>query len=627
MLTRYTRALLFSYAVATALVAVLLCGSAWLALHYLTDLTNANRHNLAEVLIENEQDSLARLVTSESWWDDLIQHGLRERDPKWLETNYNQSYLADLRVDGLSILDGRDQPVHEVGETALSAMLPADLLGSMLTPVHQAELSESFTTSGLVTHQDRLVLVTAAAIKPVEIPPESISPDLRGTLLLWRELDRAALDHLAQHFGIPGLTFDGPGLEAAGVAQDDEYLALHDPLGRRIGSLRWSTADVLPTLLSATRWMLVLVLAFVVVSVVVFWLLVGILRQLGHETLRGERQARLLKARSLALERLARGETLDAVLSGLATSIEAVLPETRCLILETGEDRQIVRAAAARQAMAGSHGLLQAMMVDPAQRALEERFFRGDDLLNGAVADHPHLGPWLQRFGFGTVNRFSAMPVRNADHEVIGGIMLFTPLPEPFDAAALEQAHAAAQVVAVALERRQAEARLEALAYRDALTGLMNRTLFLRMAEHMLREHRRRAAMMALLFIDLDHFKEVNDSHGHATGDRLLVEVAGRLQSEVRESDLACRYAGDEFVVALADLGTAEALEDLVGRLHAHLSRPLRIEACSLQVGASIGVALAQPDDTLASLLERADQAMYDAKQAGRAGVRGLALH
>ena len=78
---------------------------------------------------------------------------------------------------------------------------------------------------------------------------------------------------------------------------------------------------------------------------------------------------------------------------------------------------------------------------------------------------------------------------------------------------------------------------------------------------------------------------------------------------------------------ALADLGTAEALEDLVGRLHAHLSRPLRIEACSLQVGASIGVALAQPDDTLASLLERADQAMYDAKQAGRAGVRGLALH
>ena len=123
------------------------------------------------------------------------------------------------------------------------------------------------------------------------------------------------------------------------------------------------------------------------------------------------------------------------------------------------------------------------------------------------------------------------------------------------------------------------------------------------------------------------NFKDGNDSHGHATADRLLIEVARRLQSEVRESDLACRYAGDEFVVALADLGNTEALEELVARLHAQLSRPLPIDDGFLPVGASIGVALMQPDDTLASLLERADQAMYDAKQAGRAGIRGLAQH
>jgi diguanylate cyclase (GGDEF)-like protein len=162
-------------------------------------------------------------------------------------------------------------------------------------------------------------------------------------------------------------------------------------------------------------------------------------------------------------------------------------------------------------------------------------------------------------------------------------------------------------------------AQVSQLAYRDPLTGLPNRALLLdRLAQAMARADRD-AGRVAVLLLDLDRFKEVNDRLGHACGDRLLRSVAERFVRAVRDSDTVGRYGGDEFVVVLSDVEGAQAVERVASALRACLGPPMRVGGHAVQVGASIGVAL-YPDDgrSAAALLELADARMYRDKAASR---------
>jgi diguanylate cyclase (GGDEF)-like protein/PAS domain S-box-containing protein len=176
-------------------------------------------------------------------------------------------------------------------------------------------------------------------------------------------------------------------------------------------------------------------------------------------------------------------------------------------------------------------------------------------------------------------------------------------------------------------ERKQSEAKIYELAYFDPLTKLPNRT--------MLRDHLRKALTMkrhgrhgALLFVDLDHFKMLNDTKGHHVGDMLLCEVADRIRSGVRQDDLVARLGGDEFVVLLDGLSTdasraTERVQAVCEQILAAIDRPFRLADDNFQTTASIGAALFQADDQdLDDILKRADLAMYEAKGAGRGRVR-----
>jgi diguanylate cyclase (GGDEF)-like protein len=171
-------------------------------------------------------------------------------------------------------------------------------------------------------------------------------------------------------------------------------------------------------------------------------------------------------------------------------------------------------------------------------------------------------------------------------------------------------------------ERRAAEARIAYLARHDALTGLPNRTqLMTRMAEALARA--RRDAPFALLCLDLDHFKQVNDSLGHPIGDRLLREVTARLRAELRENDLVARLGGDEFAILQDKAAQPEAVTSLARRLVAAIGAPCEIEGHRIVVGASIGIALAPQDGgTAEALLKAADLALYRAKADGRGAWR-----
>ena len=160
-------------------------------------------------------------------------------------------------------------------------------------------------------------------------------------------------------------------------------------------------------------------------------------------------------------------------------------------------------------------------------------------------------------------------------------------------------------------------------ALHDPLTGLANRALFADRLEHALRVSRRSGSSIALLMLDLDRFKVVNDLHGHAVGDRLLVELAGRLRQGVRPGDTVARLGGDEFAVLLPAADEDDAVP-IAERLLAAMNDPWRIENIPVTVGASIGIAVADPPPAgnADQLYRDADTAMYAGKRGGRGGYR-----
>jgi diguanylate cyclase (GGDEF)-like protein/PAS domain S-box-containing protein len=169
-------------------------------------------------------------------------------------------------------------------------------------------------------------------------------------------------------------------------------------------------------------------------------------------------------------------------------------------------------------------------------------------------------------------------------------------------------------------ERKQYEAQLLHQALHDPLTGLPNRALLEDRLEQALGRARRVGADVAVMFLDIDHFKLVNDSSGHAIGDLLLVETARRLEAATRATDSVVRFGGDEFVVLCEDT-TLEEARALAQRIRTRLGQPVAIDEQSFFLDVSLGIAQARPADDAGSLLQAADTAMYAAKELGRGRV------
>jgi diguanylate cyclase (GGDEF)-like protein len=176
--------------------------------------------------------------------------------------------------------------------------------------------------------------------------------------------------------------------------------------------------------------------------------------------------------------------------------------------------------------------------------------------------------------------------------------------------------------VFVDLARLRVEARvLSHRSLHDQLTGLPNRTLFVDRLEHALARMSREHAKVAVLFLDLDNFKTVNDTLGHDAGDRLLVEVAERLQTTVRVTDTGARFGGDEFLVLLEGIHDAEEVDELVARIRAALAAPCAVDDSQASLSAAVGVAMTDdPEAEPEQLIRVADEAMLREKLAKRRG-------
>ncbi|MBF0255448.1 MAG: EAL domain-containing protein, partial [Gammaproteobacteria bacterium] len=172
-------------------------------------------------------------------------------------------------------------------------------------------------------------------------------------------------------------------------------------------------------------------------------------------------------------------------------------------------------------------------------------------------------------------------------------------------------------------DRKLAEERIDYIAHHDVLTGLINRFSLEERLEQALRTAHRDQSQLAMLFIDLDRFKDINDSLGHHAGDSLLVEVGKRLKQRLRENDILARLGGDEFVIVLTQVDSSVSVAGIAGEIIHHLGQPYLIQGQQLHSTPSIGICLFPEDGKDAEeLMKNADMAMYHAKDQGRNGFQ-----
>lgn len=218
------------------------------------------------------------------------------------------------------------------------------------------------------------------------------------------------------------------------------------------------------------------------------------------------------------------------------------------------------------------------------------------------------------------INGMSAAVQGFADEQRADGL----PLARQDEIGVLARAfdHMRKQILGQMAELRRSREELEHLAWHDSLTGLPNRALFSERMEQALATARRDKSRLALMFVDVDHFKPINDNFGHAVGDQLLQALAGRIRDALRESDTAARIGGDEFMILLPHIQARTDAVTVAEKIRLAVSRPFAIASNDLVVSACIGIACyPEHGEDMIELSKCADQAMYQAKQLGRDAI------
>jgi diguanylate cyclase (GGDEF)-like protein/PAS domain S-box-containing protein len=255
---------------------------------------------------------------------------------------------------------------------------------------------------------------------------------------------------------------------------------------------------------------------------------------------------------------------------------------------------------------------------DPLKQSTLKRVLDGETLIHGEQAwkliDHDKF------IAFSQFETFIGLPLRDERQNTLGALLLARQRPLPTNTLVIDTLRVIAARLALELELRRAREQGRAKGLQDALTGLPNRLLFNDRLETTIKEGHRTGEMFAVLFVDLDRFKNINDSLGHGVGDQVLIAVSKRLRASVRASDTVARYAGDEFTMILRHIVQRDDVMRIAEKIVRVMEVPLTLaDGAELHITASIGVSFYPDDATSAErLLKHADVAMYSAKGMGR---------
>lgn len=318
-----------------------------------------------------------------------------------------------------------------------------------------------------------------------------------------------------------------------------------------------------------------------------------------------------------ALEMIATRKPLEQILTQLVHMVERQYPEMIAAVSLLRDGRLYITAApnlpdAVRQGLNG-------VCIGPTAGTCGAAAYWGEPVYAGDIATDPL---WDEYKDLALANQIAACwsaPILAGNGKALGTFALFRRKPSRPDKAQAALLLTTSGTAAIAIEQRQLTDQLAYQAHHDALTGLPNRLLFQERLRHEIVQARRTGASLALLYIDLDRFKLINDTLGHASGDALLRQVARRLKSCLRESDSLARISGDEFTITAAGLKDPQNASRVAETVLKALRDPFQADNQELYVTASVGISVYPQDAIDAETLQRnADSAMYRAKNRGK---------
>jgi diguanylate cyclase (GGDEF)-like protein len=624
-----------------------------------------NHQRLLEAL-NSELDTLSRLGIDYSGWDDTYQY-MQDHNPDYIAANLTPSTLINLQIDGILLFDLHQQPQAQLSLDSTSNK-PTQASSELLQRIaaNLASLPADARQQGILTVQGRTLALVSSPITDSngELPP-------LGTLVMFKYLDQSAIDNLAKrtklnlHFSLlqgPGSATIAPEVLAALARQplwlqsDDPNVAssfslLNDLTGTpallmQVSMPRDFYHEGLATARQLLSFTFVALLAFVSATFLAIHRtalqrltrLSRGLAAIGNDSAKHKRLetqgndeisqvARAVNAmlddlnlafeqRRSASERqrelnalLVRIATDDSVLHGDTTALFAIIAGSlsTCASLDAwslwlaSEDGQSFDCL--RDSTDTTIGMTSAQL----SKALTQRENGLPNLLTCQFEHPQHHGLILP---FHVDSHLAALCVEAHSPQA-----LCEPDERDFLIAATRLIERALRTHFQNLREKDLRQRAEI----DGLTGLANRSMFEIALMHKLERMHDNTSIIGLLFIDLDHFKLINDTHGHAVGDWLLCQVAERLRAQVRADDLVARLGGDEFTVLLSNLHSSTDAERIAEKILQTLSQPFLYQTTLLNTGASIGLAWApEHGSSGAELVKAADLAMYKAKQHGR---------
>lgn len=327
--------------------------------------------------------------------------------------------------------------------------------------------------------------------------------------------------------------------------------------------------------------------------------------------------AQLGEDRRVVTEMVARNQPLAEVLQRVIQMVVAQCPALRPCILQVKPDaRPVALAAALPQTFLEG---LQDLGVGPGTGVCVEAVRQGQTVITEDMEAHPLWPDHQELVRAHGLRACWAIPFRGGEGRVLGVLAVFREQPGTPDGATLALLDVAAQLAAVAVDHHELAERIAHQSQHDALTGLPNRMLFGDRLTQAIAQARRSATFVAVLFLDLDQFKHVNDTLGHAVGDILLREAAVRIASVIRQSDSLARVSGDEFAVAVQEIKEPQDAVRVVQKILAALKTPFNVAEQEVFLGASAGISLFPVDgEEPGALLQKGESAMYRAKTLGR---------
>ena len=326
--------------------------------------------------------------------------------------------------------------------------------------------------------------------------------------------------------------------------------------------------------------------------------------------------------RNNILELIASSSKLSEVLPAVIRSIENEFPDAMCSILLLDKSGKHLILGAAPSLPDFYNEAIDGIAIGPGIGSCGTAAFTGKRAIVSNVATHPDWAPFTELTKRAGLAACWSEPIIDNQGSVLGTFAIYhrkVSTPKTHDFLLIEQF---AHLARIAIEREKADKIIWRQANYDNLTGLPNRNLLHEHLTTAVDNAQRDKKQLAIAMLDLDNFKDVNDSLGHGAGDNLLIETAKRIKQCIRKNDIVARLGGDEFIIVLVGTTLPDDIDNIGQKLLNTLGTPYVIEEKSVYCTASVGIAI-YPDDGLniAALLRNADQAMYGAKTRGRNSI------